>query len=147
VNKTSLEDNLFHGFGGARFDMSQLDNFPGEGWGDNLLEQNLDQLVDELRRTLGKDKGSNEYAEKQLGGFGNSTQSLIVLPEEATLTDQRLQGAALSLLVYRGRIHLQTEEAHLHPDVDTNLFLLAGQEYEIQAVEPTVLIATFMRFD
>jgi hypothetical protein len=124
-----------------------MDNFPGDGWGDSLLEQDLDQLVDEFRRTLETNGGTKEFAEKQLSGFGNSTQSLLVLPEETTLTDQQLQDAALSLLVYRGRIHLQTEEAHLHPDAGTNLFLLAGQEYEIQAVEPSVLIATFMRFN
>lgn len=123
--------------------MGQLDGFPGEPWGERLLEQDLSELIDDLRGSLGRE----EHAEKQISGFGNTTQSLLVLNEGASLTHQDLHEAALSLLVYRGRIHVETDEAHLHPDDGTNLFLLAGQEYEIQAVEPAVLIATFMRFD
>lgn len=122
--------------------MGQLEDFPGDAWGDRFLEQDLSRLVEDLRRTLGPE----EYAEQQLSGFGNTTQSLIVFNEGAALTHQDLEDAALSLLVYSGRIHVETEDAHLHPDAGTNIFLLAGQEYEIQAVEPAALIATFMRF-
>lgn len=127
--------------------MSRLNNFPGEPWGDRLIEQNLENLIDEQRRKLNGDESSDRYREKQLSGFGNSTQSLMVLSNEAVLDQQELGDAALSLLVYRGRIHVQTEEAHLHPEAGKNLFLLPGQNYEIQAVEPAVLLATFMRFE
>jgi hypothetical protein len=123
--------------------MGKLDDFPGEAWGERFLEQNLETLSRDLRRGL--DDG--EYHEKQLSGFGNSTQSLLVMQQEATLTDQDLEDSALSLLVHRGRIHVQTDDAHLHPDAGTNLFLLPNQDYELQALEPSVLIATFMRYD
>lgn len=122
--------------------MGQLEDFPGEPWGEQFLEQDLTGLIEDLRRSLGPE----EYAEQQLSGFGNTTQSLLVLNEGAALTHQDLDDAALSLLVHAGRIHVETNDAHIHPDEGTNLFLLAGQKYEIQAVEPAALIATFMRF-
>lgn len=122
--------------------MGQLDDFPGDPWGDRLLEQNLETLSQELRQEL----DSGDYAEKQLSGFGNTTQSLLVMNQEASLTRQDLDDSALSLLVHQGRIHVQTDDAHLHPDSGTNLFLLPDQNYEIQAVDPSVLIVTFMRF-
>jgi hypothetical protein len=122
--------------------MGQLDDLPGESWGDRLLEQNLETLSQKLRQGL----DSGEYAEQQLSGFGNSTQSLLVMNKEASLTRQDLDDSALSLLVQQGRIHVQTDDAHLHPDSGTNLFLLPNQNYELQAVEPSVLIATFMRY-
>lgn len=120
--------------------MGLLEDFPGEAWGDRLLEQNLETFSQKLRRGL----DTGEYTEKQLSGFGNSTQSLLVMNQEASLTQQDLDDSALSLLVHQGRIHVQTEDAHLHPDPGTNLFLLPNQNYELQAVEPSVLIATFM---
>lgn len=127
--------------------MSPLDSFPGEAWGDDLVEQDLERFVEDLRRGLDKGEGSPGYREKQISGFGNTTQSLLAMAEDHALTDQDLEDAALSLLVYRGRIHFETDDAHLHPDEGTNLFLLPDQRYEIQAVEPAVLLMTFMRFN
>lgn len=126
--------------------MGQLNDFPGEPLGDGLLEQDMGEMIGDLRRNLGGGEESPGYAEQQLSGFGNTTRSLIVLEKGASLTDQQLEDAALSLLVLEGRIHFQTEDAHLHPDEGTSLFALPGQPYEIQAVEPSVLVATFMRF-
>lgn len=122
--------------------MGGLEDFPGDSRGERFLEQDLSRLTEDLRRSL----DAEEYVEKQISGFGNSTQSLLVLNEGAALTHQDLEDAALSLLVHQGRIHIQTDDAHIHPDEGTNLFLLTGQKYEIQAVEPATLIATFMRF-
>ncbi|MFB6346888.1 MAG: hypothetical protein ABEK50_14275 [bacterium] len=126
--------------------MSPLDGFPGDPWGDSFVEQDLERFIEELQRGLGEDGDSPGYREKQISGFGNTTQSLLVMAEGSALTDQRLDEAALSLLVYRGRIHIETDDAHLHPDEGSNLFLLPDQRYEIQTVDPAVLLMTFMRF-
>ncbi|MFB6357299.1 MAG: hypothetical protein ABEJ65_12400 [bacterium] len=125
--------------------MSEFVNeFPGDSWDDRLLEQNLERLIQQSRDNLDSDQTSNDYIERQIAGFGNTTQLLITFSKGAVLTDQKLTDAALSLMVYKGRIHVQSAEAHLHPEQGTNLFFPPGDPYEIQAVDPAAVIATFM---
>ncbi len=87
--------------------MNQLDHLPGEAWGEGFLEQELDRFIQDLRESLADPEQSDGVEERQLSGFGNTTQSLLVLARGAALTDQDLEDAALSLLVYEGRIHVE----------------------------------------
>lgn len=130
--------------GGWSKPLGQLSEFPGEAWGDQVLEQDVGRIVSEARNELEDTK--DEVIKQQIGGFGNTTQSLYVLTKEAVLTDQDLQEAAMSLLVYEGHVHFESGDAHMHPEAGTNLFVMPGNTFELSAVEPSVLVVTFMRF-
>jgi hypothetical protein len=124
--------------------MGLFSDFPGEPWGDRLLEQDLEGMIESVRHTLKNRDDTEGYIEQQISGYGDTTQLLIVLEKGASMTDRPLDDSALSLSVLEGRIHVQSDEAHLHPEAGTNVFLPPGPPYEIQAVEPASVIATFM---
>jgi len=124
--------------------MGLFSDFPGETWSNRLLEQDLERMIESARLQLKNRDESEGYIEKQISGYGDTTQLLIVLEKGASMTNRTLTDSALSLFILEGRTHIQSEEAHLHPESGTNLFIPPGPPYEIQAVEPASVIATFM---